>query len=174
MMVVNASNREKIVGWIQQNITAEDNVQLIDRTCETAMIAVQGPKANEVVAKLSDTDPNSFGYYTGGSAQVCGHEAIVTRTGYTGEDGCEIIADAKVALEITKKVHELAVEVGGGPAGLGARDTLRLEAAMPLYGQFGLLKKIPRYPYGWGWYWRGDEPLGKIVKFGGVRKRWVL
>ena len=134
MMVVNASNREKIVGWLGQNLTAEDNIQIDDRTCETAMIAVQGPKANEVVAKLSDTDPNDFGYYTGGLAEVCGRSVIVSRTGYTGEDGCEIIAEAGDAMEITAKVHELAKEIGGGPAGLGARDTLRLEAAMPLYG----------------------------------------
>ena len=134
MMVVNASNREKIVSWIQQNIEATDNVSLDDRTQETAMVAVQGPRANEIVAKISDTAPDSFNYYTGGFANVCGQSAIITRTGYTGEDGCELIVDASVALEITAKVHELAAEIGGGAAGLGARDTLRLEAAMPLYG----------------------------------------
>ena len=134
MMVVNASNREKIVSWIEQNISESDNISFQDRTRETAMVAVQGPRANEIVAKISDTAPDSFGYYTGGFAQVCGHSAIITRTGYTGEDGCELIVEAEHALEITAKVKELATEIGGGPAGLGARDTLRLEAAMPLYG----------------------------------------
>ena len=82
MMVVNASNREKIVSWIQQNIEATDNVSLDDRTQETAMVAVQGPRANEIVAKISDTAPDSFNYYTGGFANVCGQSAIITRTGY--------------------------------------------------------------------------------------------
>lgn len=134
MMVVNASNREKIASWINQNIGDDDNITLNDRTSETAMIAVQGPQANGIVAQLADLDPAGLKYYTGTVTQVCGHEAIVTRTGYTGEDGCEIIAEGDVALEICEKVHELVAKAQGGPAGLGARDTLRLEAAMPLYG----------------------------------------
>lgn len=135
MMVVNASNREKIAGWIQQNLQASDhNVQLDDRTQETAMIAVQGPKANELVAKLAELDPSTLKYYTGTVSTVAGHEAVISRTGYTGEDGCEIICEAGSAAEICAQIQNLASEIGGGPAGLGARDTLRLEAAMPLYG----------------------------------------
>ena len=134
MMVVNASNREKIAAWIRQNIQDDDDITLDDRTTETAMIAVQGPRANEVVAKLAGEDPAGLKYYTGAVTQVCGHEAVVSRTGYTGEDGCEIICQADSADEICRKVHQLVSEIDGGPAGLGARDTLRLEAAMPLYG----------------------------------------
>lgn len=134
MMVVNASNREKIASWIHENIAETDNIVLNDRTVETAMIAIQGPKANEVVSQLSELNPESLKYYTGTTTQVCGYEAIVSRTGYTGEDGCEIIAENGCAAEICRKVHELVAEIGGGAAGLGARDTLRLEAAMPLYG----------------------------------------
>ncbi len=134
MMVVNASNREKIATWINKNIGDGDNITLNDRTTETAMIAIQGPLANGIVAKLADLDPADLKYYTGAVTKVCGHQSIVTRTGYTGEDGCEIIAEGSDALEICEKVHQLVAELKGGPAGLGARDTLRLEAAMPLYG----------------------------------------
>jgi aminomethyltransferase len=133
MMVVNASNRDKIAKWITAKL-GDHQVTLNDRTTETAMIAVQGPKANEVVSEFATLNPADLKYYTGTVTEVCGNEAIVTRTGYTGEDGCEIICEGGVADEICTKIHERVAELGGGPAGLGARDTLRLEAAMPLYG----------------------------------------
>jgi len=133
LMVVNASNRDKIVRWITSRI-GDSGIQLHDRTTETAMIAVQGPKANQAVKQLSDIDPDSLDYYTGTTTKVCGVEAIVSRTGYTGEDGCEIIVDNRHANKIWSKVFALAQQVGGGASGLAARDTLRLEAGMPLYG----------------------------------------
>jgi aminomethyltransferase len=133
MMVVNASNRDKIVSWITSRI-GNSGIQLDDRTTATAMIAVQGPKANEAVKRLSDVDPDSLDYYTGTTSRVCGVEAIVSRTGYTGEDGCELIVDNEHANKIWSDVFALAQQVGGGASGLAARDTLRLEAGMPLYG----------------------------------------
>ena len=133
MMVVNASNRQKIVDWIKSQI-GKTNIQLDDRTTSSAMIAVQGPKANQAVAQLSQTDPDSLAYYTGTTTTVCGAEALLTRTGYTGEDGCEIICDSQHANEIWNQIFEKAQAVGGGASGLAARDTLRLEAGMPLYG----------------------------------------
>lgn len=133
MMVVNASNREKIVNWINARI-GDSGIRLNDRTTETAMIAVQGPKANQAVKQLSEIDPDSLDYYTGTTTRVCGVEAIVSRTGYTGEDGCEIIIDNEHANNIWNEVFGLAEKVEGGAAGLAARDTLRLEAGMPLYG----------------------------------------
>ncbi len=105
MMVVNASNREKIHKWIDGNRRENDDFQLLDRTAETAMIACQGPKANAIVAQLSETDPTSLKYYTGISSTVCGHSAIISRTGYTGEDGCELIVDDAFAEEIWNEVH---------------------------------------------------------------------
>ena len=134
MMVVNASNREKIVNWIQSKIPADSDIKLDDRTTTTAMIAVQGPKANAEIAKICDVDPDSLAYYTGTTSKVDGCSAIVSRTGYTGEDGCELIVSSDDALQVWNKVFELATAVGGGATGLAARDTLRLEAAMPLYG----------------------------------------
>lgn len=133
-MVVNASNRETIVNWINANLPSSSDIRMYDRTIETAMIAVQGPQANAAVAEISDVDPESLAYYTGTTSKVCGHDTIVSRTGYTGEDGCELIADARFAEEIWQEVFSRAKNVGGGATGLAARDTLRLEAAMPLYG----------------------------------------
>ena len=132
MMVVNASNRSKIVDWIQSN--SDGSVQLNDRTLETAMIAVQGPQANQMVAKISEIDPQTLPYYTGTTTKVLGNAAIISRTGYTGEDGCELIVEAANAIEVWSKVFELSQAIGGGATGLAARDTLRLEAGMPLYG----------------------------------------
>ncbi len=132
MLVVNASNRQKIIDWL--SVRLADEIAFDDQTFSTAMIAVQGPLANRIVNKHSDLDPDSLTYYTGATAQVCGHEAIVTRTGYTGEDGCELIVDSNGATEIWENLYADAVAAGGGACGLASRDTLRLEAGMPLYG----------------------------------------
>ncbi len=134
MMVVNASNREKIVDWLNSQLPSSPGVHFVDRTTQTAMIAIQGPLANAAVAKISQLEPDSLPYYTGATTRVLGHPAILSRTGYTGEDGCELIVDAEFALEIWSRIFELATPAGGGAAGLAARDTLRLEAGMPLYG----------------------------------------
>jgi aminomethyltransferase len=134
MMVVNASNRDKIRNWIESSVRHDESIELEDRTRETAMIACQGPKANSVVAKLSDLDPATLKYYTGASTQVCGRRAIMSRTGYTGEDGCELIVTRDQADEIWSELYRMAAAEGGTACGLAARDTLRLEAAMPLYG----------------------------------------
>ena len=134
MMVVNASNREKIADWIESNRSSEDNFKLHDRTTETAMIACQGPNANSVVAEICDIEPGSLKYYTGTRTKVCGADALVSRTGYTGEDGCEIIVENESAVEVWEEIHHRAIAIRGMANGLAARDTLRLEAAMPLYG----------------------------------------
>ena len=139
MMVCNASNRSKIVAWIEQHIESSKaaggaTIELSDSTESTAMIAVQGPKANAIVAKLASIDPATLGYYEGCVCKIDGVDGIVSRTGYTGEDGCEIIVANKSALAIWQKLHDMASDIGGGATGLAARDTLRLEAAMPLYG----------------------------------------
>ncbi len=133
MMVVNASNREKISKWITTQL-AGTNVRLDDRTLETAMIAVQGPSALAAIAKLASFDPSGLKYYTGRIGLIAGVEAVISRTGYTGEDGCELIISASCACDVAQRVLDEISRDGGRPAGLGARDTLRLEAAMPLYG----------------------------------------
>jgi len=134
MMVCNASNREKIVQWLVDHLPKDSNIKVDDRTEATAMIAVQGPEANAIVARISSVDPETLAYYTGTVCSVEGANSIVSRTGYTGEDGCEIILASNVAAAVWRKLHDAAELIGGGATGLAARDTLRLEAAMPLYG----------------------------------------
>lgn len=133
MMVVNAGNRLRVFDWIAQQTDSRD-VQVDDRTAGTAMIAVQGPRACGIVAGLADRDPAELAYYTGRWGTVCGSPAVISRTGYTGEDGCELIVGAGDAVPVAEAIRVASAAVGGLPAGLGARDTLRLEAAMPLYG----------------------------------------
>ena len=134
MVVVNAGNRDKLAAWFQASIPEGSDIILNDRTETSAMIAVQGPQANHIVAAISTEDPAELGYYAGAVCDVDGHPAIVSRTGYTGEDGCEIIVDAQSALPVWEKLAAASQDVGGGATGLAARDTLRLEAGMPLYG----------------------------------------
>lgn len=132
-MVVNASNREKILGWLRKHGDL-DRFGFRDRTPESAMIAIQGPQALAVVDPLCSVAPSSLKYYHGMTAHVCGVPAIVSRTGYTGEDGCEVTVDAEHGEQVWARILEASSEVGGRAVGLAARDTLRLEAAMPLYG----------------------------------------
>ena len=134
LLVVNASNRAKIVGWIERHLPDSEGVTFHDQTVETAMIAVQGPHALNALQPLVDVRLVDMQYYSGQVAQVAGHAGIVSRTGYTGEDGCELIVAAEDALAVVERLFVQGESLGIRPVGLGARDTLRLEAAMPLYG----------------------------------------
>jgi aminomethyltransferase len=128
-MVVNASNREKIVAWLEES-KASLNVEMRDQTLGTCMIAVQGPRAAELCAGLTEADPTQLAYYHALPTRYCGQACVVSRTGYTGEDGFELMVSAQQGPQVWQQL----VERGGRPCGLGARDTLRLEAGMPLYG----------------------------------------
>lgn len=130
VMVVNASNREKIVDWLMPRLAADSKTHFTDVTRDWAMIAVQGPKALVAAQPLVEAKLNALKYYQACETRVAGHGGIVSRTGYTGEDGCELIVGAAAA----PAIWEALVAAGGTANGLGARDTLRLEAAMPLYG----------------------------------------
>jgi aminomethyltransferase len=133
LLVVNASNRGKIVDWIRAHLAGPD-VQFTDLTEQTAMIAVQGPAAVRVLQPLAAADLAAMKYYHATESQVCGRPAIVSRTGYTGEDGFEVTVSAVVAEAVWEAILTAGKPLGAVAAGLGARDTLRLEAAMPLYG----------------------------------------
>jgi aminomethyltransferase len=134
MLVVNAGNRTKIVQWIQAQLQPEDEVMMSDRTEETAMLAIQGPRAIELVDPLLDADVQSMAYYRSRTTKQMGKVCIVSRTGYTGEDGVELIMRREDAPLILDNLFRAGREFNLVPAGLGARDTLRMEAAMPLYG----------------------------------------
>jgi aminomethyltransferase len=133
LLVVNASNREKILGWIEQHRGGFD-VEVEDLTFAQAMLALQGPRAPEILAPLTEADISQFKYYTATETRVQGVPAIVSRTGYTGEDGFEVILPSEQAVALWETLMARGEPLGLQAAGLGCRDTLRLEAAMPLYG----------------------------------------
>ena len=120
LMVVNASNREKIVDWISHLAGDHANVRCIDVTVETAMIAVQGPLAVGLVQRhVSGQDLAGMKYYHAVETQIAGQEAIVSRTGYTGEDGFELIVPADAAMGIWKGILAAGAAQGVMAAGLG-------------------------------------------------------
>jgi aminomethyltransferase len=134
MMVVNASNRDKILGWIEKH-RPMTGMAIKDRTHDWAMIAIQGPRAVAVTAPIMP-EPQKLKYYY---AEVVGsgdNQTILSRTGYTGEDGFEVIVPANRVGGLVDEIMTRSNQDAGSirPCGLGARDTLRLEAAMPLYG----------------------------------------
>jgi len=133
-LVVNANNRAKIVDWLAAHRGSLDADVVVDRTHETAMIAVQGPRAAQLLSPHVDADLGSMKYYTGGATNLGEVPVTISRTGYTGEDGFELVVDADDAPQVWEKIVDAAAKFGGLPVGLGARDTLRLEAALPLYG----------------------------------------
>jgi aminomethyltransferase len=132
-MVVNASNRAKIVDWLLRRLP-EYATRMEDITTTTAMIAVQGPRALQIVQPLVNCDFAGMKYYTGADATFANLDCYVSRTGYTGEDGCEIICSTEMVRDVWARLMAAGGPVGSMAVGLGARDTLRLEAAMPLYG----------------------------------------
>ncbi len=134
LLVVNASNRAKILRWIAPHLADFPGVTMSDRTELTAMIAVQGPRALEVCGRLFKADLSKLRYYHGVITEQFSKPAIVTRTGYTGEDGIELIVRAEEAGRVWENLMLVGRDHGFSPAGLGARDTLRMEAGMPLYG----------------------------------------
>lgn len=134
LMVVNASNRQKIFKWLLPHLADFPKVTVSDRTELTAMIAVQGPRAIEVCKRLFRHDPSRLKYYQATVTEQFSKPIILSRTGYTGEDGFELIVRAEEAMRVWENLWLAGREEGFVAAGLGARDTLRLEAGMPLYG----------------------------------------
>lgn len=135
LLVVNASNRGKILKWIAPHLADFPTVTLSDRTELTAMIAVQGPSAIDICGRLFRCDPSRLKYYRAVITEQFAKPVILSRTGYTGEDGFELVVRAEEAPRVWENVLLAGRDAGFVPAGLGARDTLRLEAGMPLYGQ---------------------------------------
>jgi aminomethyltransferase len=150
-MVVNASNRDKIVGWLNQHRGSLE-VQIQDQTLDTAMIAVQGPKAMTTCAGMFEADPARLKYYFATPTRYNGNGCVVSRTGYTGEDGLEVMVSRDQAVQLADDL----VARGAVPCGLGARDTLRLEAGMPLYGH-ELNETINPIQAGLGWAVKVDK-----------------
>jgi aminomethyltransferase len=149
-LVCNASNRAKVVAQLGKHRGGRD-AAFEDRTLETAMIAVQGPRALETLQPLVDVELGPVKYYHALAGQVLGSvDTVLSRTGYTGEDGFELTIPAAEAVRVWEAILESGRARGIRPCGLGARDTLRFEAAMPLYGH-ELSEEINPYAAGVGW-----------------------
>ena len=132
LLVVNASNTPKDFDWAKTR--ARGDVRVEDRSGDYALIAVQGPRSAALLARLSAPDPSDLPYYGFRGTEVAGAKTLVSRTGYTGEDGFEIYCRPEDAERIFRRLLEEGKPEGVAPCGLGARDTLRLEAKMALYG----------------------------------------
>ncbi|MDQ3589023.1 MAG: glycine cleavage system aminomethyltransferase GcvT [Actinomycetota bacterium] len=129
LIVVNASNREKDLDHFREN-AGDLDVEISDESDSWALLALQGPRAVDLLQNLTDTDLSSLKYYRFADGEVSGAKTIISRTGYTGEDGFELYLSPDDAPRLWREL----VEAGATPSGLGARDTLRLEAGMCLYG----------------------------------------
>ena len=127
-IVVNAGNREKDWGWLESH--RHGDAHLRDDSQDWALVALQGPHALDILRNFTALDFNTIPYYHAADSQVAGHPAFVARTGYTGEDGVEIAVPSEHAEDVWMRL----MGAGAIPCGLGARDTLRLEAGMALYG----------------------------------------
>jgi len=145
-MVVNASNHEKDVAWIRSNNSFD--VEITDETDETAMIAVQGPKARPIIASISNAPDaiSSAGLFGIVNCTVGGIQCFAPCSGYTGEDGYELICAASDA----ETLWNALLEAGVAACGLGSRDTLRVEAGLPLYGH-ELNDELSPIAAGLGW-----------------------
>jgi aminomethyltransferase len=137
LIVINAGTREKDIQWVRKTIGAMPSVHVNDFSDYYTQLAIQGPRAAETLQKLTSTDLSTIKNYWFTWGQVCGlHNVMIARTGYTGEDGFEIYIPSDVATSerVWSEVLAAGAEFGILPCGLGARNTLRLEAGMALYG----------------------------------------
>ncbi len=132
MLVVNASNIEKDFEWLESH--KPNDVELIDESDETALIAVQGRKSEEVVSRLTSENLDEIRYYRFERGEISGNDAIISRTGYTGELGFELYLKSEDAPQVWHDLLSAGVEFDIKRVGLGARDTLRLEMCYTLYG----------------------------------------
>ena len=176
MLVVNGSNIDKDFDWIVSHNRTGASVRNISD--ETVLVAVQGPKAIDVVGRLTDLPLEEIRYYHFRRGRLAGAQAIVSRTGYTGEDGLELYVSSKDGESVWHAVVEAGQPHGILPAGLGARNTLRLEAKMLLYGN-DMDQSTTLLEAGLGWIVKLDKPefIGRDAlmkeKQAGIRRKLV-
>lgn len=177
MLVVNAANTAEDLAWIGEH--AGSDVQVVDRTAEIALLALQGPRAQEILQRLTSVTLSALRYYWfRQDIEVGGRRALVSRTGYTGEDGFEIYVDARDAVHLWNALFDAGHPSGLLPAGLGARDTLRLEAGYLLHGN-DMDKATTPLEAGLGWTVKfgkgefiGDDVLA-AQKEAGIGRRLI-
>lgn len=135
LLVVNAANTEKDLEWID-DYKDDYDIEVTDLSPDMSTFAIQGPLAKEILQKLTDTDLSDVKmFYLEDNVEINGVNSMISRTGYTGEDGFEIYIDNQDAVGLWNDLLEAGKEEGLMPTGLGCRDTLRFEASLPLYGQ---------------------------------------
>ena len=162
MLVVNAANAAKDFAWISEQIKAVGDVAAIDSSSRYALIAVQGPAAREVLQPLATIELSEIGHYHFGYGEVAAARATISRTGYTGEDGFEIFVPPNVADRLWLAILESGRSADVVPCGLGARDTLRLEAAMRLYGNdIDETTSVLEAGLGWTIGWKKGDFIGR-------------
>lgn len=152
LVVANAGNAAIVSDALAERLVRFKAV-LDDRALATGLLAVQGPRARDVLAPLTDVDLGGLRYYAVAEGTVAGIPALLARTGYTGEDGFEVFVETGLTRELWEVLLAAVQAQGGLPVGLGARDTLRLEAGMPLYGNELDLETNPF-----------EAGLGRVVK----------
>jgi aminomethyltransferase len=161
LLVVNAGNIEKDYAWIAQHITPAGDAVAVNASARYALLAVQGPEALEVLQPLTGVDLHAMKYYWFAHGEVASVRATISRTGYTGEDGFEIFVPPQSADRVWQAIVESGRSVELIPAGLGARDTLRLEAAMRLYGNdIDDTTTVLEADLGWIVGWKKDDFVG--------------
>lgn len=179
MLVINASNIDKDVAWMQTHL--KGNVVLENISDSTCLLAVQGPKTHELIQRLTSVDVSAIGYYKFVIGEVAGiKNVIISETGYTGEKGFELYFSEKDGnpLELWNTLMKTGEDLGIKPAGLGARDTLRLEMGFALYGN-DISKDTNPYEAGLGWITKldkGDFVARNVladIKAAGVKRKLI-
>ena len=178
MLVVNASNIMKDVHWIVEHVKGVGDAVAVNTSSRYALIALQGPIAREVLQQLTGVDLAAMKYYWFATGEVAAVKATISRTGYTGEDGFEIFVAPAFAERVWDAMLQAGRDAGVVAAGLGARDTLRLEAAMRLYGNdMDETTTVLEADLGWIVGWKKDAFIGADVlrqqKTDGVPRRLV-
>ncbi len=175
-MVVNASNIAKDYAHIEKYLT--DGVRLRNISDETSLIAIQGPQAAGVMSSLTDFPIAELKYYHAAFGRVAGEKIMFSRTGYTGEDGFELYIPNRLAEKLWEACYEAVVDNGGGPVGLGARDSLRLEMKFALYGN-DIWEETNPLEAGLGWVVKLDKQdfIGKQalvrIKEKGLKRKLI-
>ena len=178
MLVVNASNIEKDYAWIQTQVRGFADAPAVNTSSRYALLALQGPLAVEVLQTLTAVPLDEMKYYWFAPGEVAGVRGTISRTGYTGEDGFEVFVPPAQAAHVWQAILRAGADAGVVPAGLGARDTLRLESSMRLFGN-DMDETTTVLEAGLGWIvgWKKDDFTGadalRAQKAAGVARTLV-
>lgn len=178
LLVVNASNIEGDYTWIVNNLPRDIDAAAVNTSSRYALLAIQGPRAQEILQSLTAVDLASMKYYFFATGEVASVRTTISRTGYTGEDGFEIFVPPQYAERVWDTILQTGSQAGLIPVGLGARDTLRLEAAMRLYGNdIDDTTSVLEADLGWIIGWKKPAFIGfdtlRHQKAAGVSRRLI-